>query len=83
MQIMGYQKQNASKTRENTTLCPDNVKGVSRIIAVLQLHSDFILADHLVLQIPPCTPAQLGHDGVTVAKHIDIEIYMRAWLQSY
>ena len=68
--------------RQNSTLSLDNLKGVSRIIALLQLYSDFIFANHLVLQIPPCTPAKLGDDSVTVAKHIDIKIYMRAWLHS-
>lgn len=34
-----------------------------------------------MVQIPPCTPAKLGDDGVAVAKHVDIEIYMRAGLR--
>ena len=34
-----------------------------------------------MVQTPARTPAKLGDDGVAVAKHVDIEIDMRAGLR--
>ena len=61
----------------NSTLCFDNFKGKPRLVALFQLHVDFLIMDyHLVLQVPPCAPTELGDDGVAIAEEVDVEVGM-------
>ena len=65
----------------NSTLCLDNLERKPRLVALLQLHVNFIiLKDHLVSQIPSSTPAELCDDCIAVAEEVDVEVGVRTRL---
>ena len=65
----------------NSTLCLDNIKRKARLVALVQLHVNLlVLKDHLVLQIPSSTPAELCDDCIAVAEEVDVEVGVRTRL---
>lgn len=65
----------------NSTLCLDNLERKPRLVALFQLHVNLIvLEDHLVLQIPSSTPAELCDDCITVAEEVDVKVGVRTRL---
>lgn len=48
----------------------------------MQMYIELVVFDHLMLQVPPSTPAQFCYYGVAFAQHIDVEIDVLARLFS-
>ena len=76
MQLMGIMQAN------NSTLCLNNLERKSRVVALFQLHVNFlIMGDHLMLQIPSSTSTELGDDGITITQKVDVKVGVIAWLK--
>lgn len=75
MQLVGIMQ--ATKS----TLCFNNLERKPRVVALFQLHVNSLLwHDHLMLQVPPSAPTELGDDGIAIAEEVNVEGGVRAWL---
>lgn len=49
----------------------------------MQLDIDIaFLVDHLMLQVPASTPAEMRNNRVAVAQQVNVEVNVSAWLVS-
>ena len=75
MQFMGIMQTN------NSTLCFHNFEKKPRVVALSQLHVNFLILDyHFVLQVPSSASTKLSDDGIAVAEEVDVEVGVRTRL---
>lgn len=75
MQFMGIMQ------TTNSTLCFHNFESKPRVVALFQLHVNFLILDyHLMLQVPTSASTELSDDGIAVAEEVDVKVGVRTRL---
>ena len=58
-----------------------NLERETGFVAVMKFYVQLLLFRyHIVFQLPTCASAELGDDNITIAKKVNVEVDVGAWL---